>query len=321
MLDKVEVLKNNGEKVMYDEISMFEVSINGTPKKYAVLTSNELDPNGLTKLLVAEISGNRLTRITDDTEWSVIKNVLRSIISSSSYDFNYINIEGKFEMAGDIFRVIAVQEAAKTQLISDFAAKKPSQATIDSQQQNKQNEANTVQEPAIDPSIYPTSTPNAALGSEIIPGIMEANSDLVNVTPPDAGQLEEINVSESSNNSNNIVNDIPNGDTPAIDISGFSDVSTPTIENSSEPTTVQHEVPANNVITPENTVINQNISTTESNNDAKNILVNRILEAVDEYIKNTSTPSTNNSEEVENLKKQLKEMETKLQNIMSLIGS
>ena len=224
-------------------------------------------------------------------------------------------------MAGDIFRVIAVQEAAKTQLISDFAAKKPSQATIDSQQQNKQNEANIVQEPAIDPSIYPTSTPNAALGSEIIPGIMEANSDLVNVTPPDAGQLEEINVSESSNNSNNIVNDIPNGDTPAIDISGFSDVSTPTIENSSEPTTVQPEVPANNVITPENTVINQNISTTESNNDAKNILVNRILEAVDEYIKNTSTPSTNNSEEVENLKKQLKEMETKLQNIMSLIGS
>ena len=224
-------------------------------------------------------------------------------------------------MAGDIFRVIAVQEAAKTQLISDFAAKKPSQATIDSQQQNKQNEANTVQEPAIDPSIYPTSTPNAALGSEIIPGIMEANSDLVNVTPPDVGQLEEINVNESSNNSNNIVNDIPNGDTPAIDIPGFSDVSTPTIENSSEPTTVQHEVPANNVITPENTVINQNISTTESNNDAKNILVNRILEAVDEYIKNTSTPATNNSEEVENLKKQLKEMETKLQNIMSLIGS
>lgn len=333
MLDKVEVLKDNGERLMYDEISMFEVAINGTTKKYAVLTNNELDPNGLTKLSVAEITGDRLAKITDDTEWSIIKNVLRSIISNSSYDFNYINIDGKFTMAGDVFRIIAVQEAAKTQLISDFAAKKPSQVTTLEKNNTPTSNQTPTQEPAIDPSIYPTSTPNNNLGSEIIPGIMEANNDLVNVTPPDVGPLEEINVSD--NGANNIVNDIPNGDAPAIDIPGFSSPApNPVVDNPAvapvvptpvEPTPVGTESnpPISGPIPEVKPIADQPVATnvTANNDNARTILTDKILAAVDEYVKSTSNSTSGNNEEVEDLKKQLKEMEDKLKNIMSLIGS
>ena len=332
MLDKVEVLKDNGEKIIYDEISMFEVSVNSNNKKYVVLTSNELDPNGLIKLLVAEIVENRLIKIVDDFEWATIKNVMRSVISNSSYDFNYINVDSKFESAGDVFRVIAVQESAKTQLVSDYAAKKPEKESI-------KEEPKPVLE-NVDPSIYPTSDSNINGGSEIIPGIIETNNDLNDVVPVENGSLEEIEIP-----SDNIVNDIPNSDVPVIDIPGVTmpdnnednEATGSNASNFENQNPVPFDIPtADNVISSKTGETAENVSnpvdvpsaessveTPVMNNDiaaVKKELIDTIVKAVDTYVSKIGISSGNDSAEVERLKQELKTMEDKLNNIMSLIN-
>ncbi len=332
MLDKVEVLKDNGEKIIYDEISMFEVSVNSNNKKYVVLTSNELDPNGLIKLLVAEIVENRLIKIVDDSEWATIKNVMRSVISNSSYDFNYINVDSKFESAGDVFRVIAVQESAKTQLVSDYASKKPEKESI------KEGIKPVLEN--VDPSIYPTSDSNNSGGSEIIPGIIETNSNLNDVVPVENDSLEEIKIP-----TDNIVNDIPNSDVPVIDIPGVTMSENSQVNVSSEPNVSNLEnqnLAPFDIPTVDNVVSSKTGETTETisnsfdgpsvessletpvmNNDiaaVKKELIDTIVKAVDTYVSKIGISSGNDSAEVERLKQELKTMEDKLNNIMSLIN-
>ena len=92
MLEKLEITKENGEVLSVDIISAFKISNDNGWKIYCLTTANELDQNGLVKILASEVMGDRLVKITDDKEWMNVKNVMRSIISSSpdSYTTPYL---------------------------------------------------------------------------------------------------------------------------------------------------------------------------------------------------------------------------------------
>ena len=161
VIEKIEILKENNDKLVVDAISAFCIDFNNIGHNFCIATANELDQNGLVKLLVSEITDNGLIKIGDEALWSEVKNVMRAIISGSSYTYSYIKMPKSVKASNDFARVIAVQEAAKTQLISDYMAKKP----IDTV-------AVPVSDSLIDnPAIYPTETSEANLGHEITPGI------------------------------------------------------------------------------------------------------------------------------------------------------
>ena len=162
VIEKIEILKDNNDKLIVDAISAFSIEFNNLVHNFCIATSNELDQNGLVKLLVSEITDNGLIKISDETLWGEVKNVMRAIISSSSYNYTYITIPKSIKAKTDFARVIAVQEAAKTQLISDYMAKKPTE-----------NVAAPVSDSLIDnPAIYPTENAEISTGSEITPGIV-----------------------------------------------------------------------------------------------------------------------------------------------------
>lgn len=161
MIEKIEILKDNNDKLIVDAISAFSIEFNNVGHNFCIATSNELDQNGLVKLLVSEIADSGLIKISDEGLWGEVKNVMRAIISGSTYNYTYIKMPKSIKATNDFSRVIAVQEAAKTQLISDYVAKKP----VD-------NIVAPVSDSLIDnPAIYPTASENASIGEEVTPGI------------------------------------------------------------------------------------------------------------------------------------------------------
>ena len=52
------------------------------------------------KILASEVMGDRLVKITDDKEWMNVKNVMRSIISSSpdSVSYTHLTLPTKLEV-------------------------------------------------------------------------------------------------------------------------------------------------------------------------------------------------------------------------------
>lgn len=167
MLDKLEIIKENNEKLSVDIISMFQTNVDGIDKKYCLITANEIDQNGLVKIHVAELLNDKLVKIVKDNEWIVVKNVMRSIISGSgSDDFSYINIPGPFKASNDFSRVVAVKDDAKNQLIKDYLDHKPEVAV-------KEDVKSSSLEEEIPANIYPTENESISIGSEIVPGIME----------------------------------------------------------------------------------------------------------------------------------------------------
>lgn len=161
MIEKIEILKDNNDKLIVDAISAFSIEFNNVGHNFCIATNNELDQNGLVKLLVSEIADSGLIKISDEGLWGEVKNVMRAIISGSTYNYTYIKMPKSIKATNDFSRVIAVQEAAKTQLISDYVAKKP----VD-------NIVAPVSDSLIDnPAIYPTASENASIGEEVTPGI------------------------------------------------------------------------------------------------------------------------------------------------------
>lgn len=215
MIEKIEILKDNNDKLMLDAISAFGLEFNGVVHNFCISTNNELDQNGLVKLLVSEITNGSLAKITDEALWGEVKNVMRAIISSSSYNYSYIKMPTSINASGDFFRVIAVQEAAKTQLISDYVAKRP----VDMVNEPVKN-VSLVDNPAI----YPTDKEPVNGANELTPGISYTNPvSPVNNTEP----VGAVNVMASP------VTDVP--DAAAADVS-MDDLVKAAIERSEEPT-------------------------------------------------------------------------------------
>lgn len=180
MDNKIKVIVNN-EEVNTDLVSSFEIENN----KFVLLTKNELDQNGNVKLLASQILDGKLSRI-DDENWVKVKNVMRSIISSSAGDYNYINPSesNTFEAEGNYSRTIAVQENARQTLISDYDSNKPV-ASVNEIVKEASNEEENV-------GIYPTENVSVPIGSEVAEGIAETPQEETtqNVDVEDAFNVE-----------------------------------------------------------------------------------------------------------------------------------
>ena len=174
MLEKIEIIKAGGDTSSVDLISEFEVQVNDIARRYVLLTANEIDQNGLIKLLATEIKDKKLVRIESEDDWTVVKNVMRSIISGSAGDFAYINTSNvkSYNVSDDYARIIAVQDAAKQALIKDYSDKKPQEA-------EPAEVAPAAPEVKEDPNanIYPQEKVDTPIGSEVVAGIAEVKPD------------------------------------------------------------------------------------------------------------------------------------------------
>ena len=314
MLEKLEITKENGEVLSVDIISAFKISNDNGWKIYCLTTANELDQNGLVKILASEVMGDRLVKITDDKEWMNVKNVMRSIISSSPDSYTYVNVAKNFYATVDFARVIAVQDSAKMQLIDDYNAKKPVE-------EEHVAPAAPVVDESVAPAIYPKENPSVAIGSEIVPGISIDNSSVSSVNDiPINNQGIALNAAADSPvvPTSDVAAPTDDGvshqitDEPAFSFSTTVDV--PTFLDASgahpavdDPSPVVSEVSADVNI---------------DNDNAKQILVDKIMAAVNEYIASMSksVDTKDKDEKIASLEQKLTEKNKKLDEILSLLG-
>lgn len=355
MLEKLEITKENGEVLSVDIISAFKISNDNGWKIYCLTTANELDQNGLVKILASEVMGDRLVKITDDKEWMNVKNVMRSIISSSPDSYSYVNIAKSFNATVDFARVIAVQDSAKMQLINDYNAKKPVE-------EEKVAPAAPVVDESVAPAIYPKDNPSVTIGSEVVPGIAIDNPSVssVNDIPIDnQGVAENIAVAPDGMSDaaavdspvvptsdvaapvedgvnpqitdepafsfptpGDVVNNLADDVEPVVNDTAPTTFDVPTFEDTSAvqppvdvaPSPVVPEVSASvNVDSNANNIGNDN---------AKQILVDKIMAAVNEYIASMpkSVDTKDKDEKIASLEQELAEKNKKLDEILSLLG-
>lgn len=314
MLEKLEITKENGEVLSVDIISAFKISVDNGEKIYCLTTANELDQNGLVKILASEVMGDRLVKITDDKEWMNVKNVMRSIISSSPDSYTYVNVAKNFNATVDFARVIAVQDSAKMQLIDDYNAKKPVE-------EEHVAPAAPVVDESVAPAIYPKENPSVAIGSEIVPGISIDNSSVssVNDIPinnqgialnaaADSPVVPTLDVAAPTDDgvSHQITDEPAFSFSTTVDVPTFLDASGahPAVD---DPSPVVSEVSADVNI---------------DNDNAKQILVDKIMAAVNEYIASMpkSVDTKDKDEKIASLEQELTEKNKKLDEILSLLG-
>lgn len=335
MLEKLEITKENGEVLSVDIISAFKISNDNGWKIYCLTTANELDQNGLVKILASEVMGDRLVKITDDKEWMNVKNVMRSIISSSPDSYTYVNVAKNFNATVDFARVIAVQDSAKMQLIDDYNAKKPVE-------EEHVAPAAPVVDESVAPAIYPKENPSVAIGSEIVPGISIDNSSVSSVNDiPINNQGIALNAAADSPvvPTSDVAAPTDDGvshqitDEPAFSFPTPGDVVNTPVEDvepvvTETPTTV--DVPtfldagsAHPVVEDPSPVVPEASADVNIDNDnAKQILVDKIMAAVNEYIASMSksVDTKDKDEKIASLEQELTEKNKKLDEILSLLG-
>ena len=314
MLEKLEITKENGEVLSVDIISAFKISNDNGWKIYCLTTANELDQNGLVKILASEVMGDRLVKITDDKEWMNVKNVMRSIISSSPDSYTYVNVAKNFNATVDFARVIAVQDSAKMQLIDDYNAKKPVE-------EEHVAPAAPVVDESVAPAIYPKENPSVAIGSEIVPGISIDNSSVSSVNDiPINNQGIALNAAADSPvvPTSDVAAPTDDGvshqitDEPAFSFSTTVDVPTFLDASGAHPA----------VEAPSPVVSEVSADVNIDNDNAKQILVDKIMAAVNEYIASMpkSVDTKDKDEKIASLEQELTEKNKKLDEILSLLG-
>ena len=95
MNTNIELKRVNGEVIKAELISYFEYVPNS--KKYVFYTLNEKVENDLVKMYVSEVSnGNALSDMMSDEEWTNIKGIMKSILTSNNNEKINILKEEKY---------------------------------------------------------------------------------------------------------------------------------------------------------------------------------------------------------------------------------
>ena len=240
--EKLELSKSNGTTETLDIVSSFIIKNKDGEKKYMLLTANEVDQNGLIKILASEVVDKTLVKIESEDDWMNVKNAMRAIISSSTGDYTYCNFGSNLSYSSDIeyARVIAIQDVAKQQLITDFIEKRPNYT----EEEQKEQEEVPVEDP--NAIIYPTDSeeaPKEDVSDEVIPGISELTGE----------EAEAQENTEEAPLASEIIN--PLEEEPVVNVID-SNEEAPIVDNSNNPS-----------------------------NSARDIMVNKIVMAVDEYIR------------------------------------
>ncbi len=92
---------------------------NDNNKEYVIYTKNEVDDNGNVTIYISNVArvGNNVTlsTVSDDNEWTRIKNVLRELSKSEQEDMgmNYTVIENPYENESTVIATRGVMTDAK----------------------------------------------------------------------------------------------------------------------------------------------------------------------------------------------------------------
>ena len=201
MLEKVELIKTNGDAINVDLISEFDAKVDGNPKRFVLLTANEIDQNGLIKIFASSIVNGKLVRIESDDEWTLVKNIMRSIISSSNGDFTYTNTSDNmsYEVDDNFARIIAVQDSAKQALVNDYNEKKPKDPELETTKVETNMNPNA--------AIYPNQSETVPIGSEVVPGVAEMHQEDNSVANEVANTAEEVQPVVNNNQASNSARD------------------------------------------------------------------------------------------------------------------
>lgn len=237
MLEKISILKESGETLSSNIVSVFTIPDSG--KKYIITTENAVDPHGLTVLHVSEISDDSLVKVATDAEWSTIKTIMRAIISGNVGSYKYLPSIEKANVTGQYSRDISVSASASKQMSDSYVAGEKSGETSSSDSAVK-NEVETkndatnqtadkneskeiagtvdsakVESTPVQPvnSIFPDNNDKHNSEDEVIPGIAEVdetskNDEKKNQINSNPTVVANEKVVEPVNDSlNNVVND------------------------------------------------------------------------------------------------------------------
>lgn len=78
-MDNLMIKNAQGEQININVVRYFR--LNGT--EYLVFSLNEVDEGGYVKLYISKVNGNFANTITDDVEWNLIKDTIKTIIKSN----------------------------------------------------------------------------------------------------------------------------------------------------------------------------------------------------------------------------------------------
>ena len=305
MQGKVELIKSDGTKTSIDLISLFSVKLGEIEKNYILLTANEVDQNGLIKIMAAEVIDGKLEKITDQGQWAAVKSAMRAIISSSKGDFNYVNpgnVALSYVVSDDFARVIAVQEVAKTQLIEDYEANKPS-APVEAEEPEPKEE---------DPAavIYP-HVEDTQSGDEVSPGISENGVD---ENKEDADDSTDEEPAEQESGTEPTEPEVQNVFQTEPQVENDTESNVPV--NNTNPETVASVEPA-----PLKDIVDDFANREAKDMDyAREKLVSIIMAAVDEYV-DTIKKSKDESLEINALKTNIKAMQDQLNEMANALNT
>lgn len=78
-MDNISVQNAQGEAININVIRYFRLN----ESEYLIFSLNEVDEGGYVKLYICKIAGMSATSITDDVEWNLIKDTIKTIIKSN----------------------------------------------------------------------------------------------------------------------------------------------------------------------------------------------------------------------------------------------
>lgn len=235
MPDKISILKESGETISSNVVSVFMIP--DTEKKYIITTENAVDPHGLTVLHVSEIVDGNLQKIATDEEWSSIKTIMRAMISGNVSSYQYLPTVESINANGQYSRDISVSASASKQMIDNYLVGEKSNVVTSPQADATAGQADTQNPPQGNPAVNQTAIFPAGNGAavnsddELIPGISE-----VNPAPVDPSVLQ-------------------NGQQPMVDnqnLNTINPVVTPGMDNMMGQPVTPMGVPNNGVMDPMN---------------------------------------------------------------------
>ena len=78
-MDSINIKNAQGESININVIRYFRLN----ESEYLIFSLNEVDDGGYVKLYICKVIGNTASSITDDVEWNLIKDTIKTIIKSN----------------------------------------------------------------------------------------------------------------------------------------------------------------------------------------------------------------------------------------------
>lgn len=78
-MDSINIKNAQGESININVVRYFRLN----ESEYLIFSLNEVDDGGYVKLYICKVIGNTASSITDDVEWNLIKDTIKTIIKSN----------------------------------------------------------------------------------------------------------------------------------------------------------------------------------------------------------------------------------------------